>query len=96
MRSARKKLLAAIAERRKDFLPPPYDAILDEAGFDGLCSIVDHFGGLTVYIPGSVERIMKDCLRAEMLESFDGTNYDALAKRFEMTRRQVRKLLHDS
>ena len=44
MRNERKKFLAAIAERHKDKLPPPYDAIVDEASFDALCELVDHLG----------------------------------------------------
>ena len=65
--------LRRVASLHPHALMHPFDAIMDEYGFDTVCGIVDYLGGMTVYIP-SKHHIFKDCLQREIAKEYqEGT-----------------------
>ena len=72
----------------------PYDTIMDnEGGFEAICTLVEHFGGLSVYVP-NLRTIFAKCLEAEARNEFKGSNYKSLSRKFGFTERHLRRLLN--
>ncbi len=63
-------------------------------GIDGYRKLVGHFGGTSVYIQ-KCDKTVKN-LRDEKIKSkFDGGNYKALAREFNLSESAVRKILNN-
>jgi Mor family transcriptional regulator len=71
----------------------PFDAIMDEYGFDAVCLFADMFGGATVYIPNK-RTIFKQCLEQEAAKDFlNGATYRTLIQKYGLSERQLRRML---
>ena len=71
----------------------PFDTIMNEYGFDAVCSIVDYLGGSTVYIP-SKRRVFMGCLEKEITKDFlNGSTYRALIHKYGISERHLRRML---
>ena len=71
----------------------PFDAIMDEYGYDAVCTVADLFGGATVYIP-SKRTIFLGCLEEEATKEFlDGAPYRTLIQKYGFSERQLRRML---
>ena len=86
------ELLRQAAVKHKKEIMPPYDVIMDLEGFDAICALSEHLGGSTVYIP-NVKTIFMRCLEREAASEFDGANFHALAHKYGLTERHLRKVL---
>ncbi len=66
--------------------------ITQEIGIDAAIRIVELFAGEVIYIPRwqSVCRQVRD---KRIADEFTGCNYDELAKRYDLTARQVRNII---
>ncbi|MCL2365243.1 MAG: hypothetical protein FWC71_11360 [Defluviitaleaceae bacterium] len=81
------------AFRHPQAIMQPFDVIMDDFGFDAVCSIVDYLGGMTVYIP-SKRHIFMGCLQKEIAnEHQNGTPPRDLIRKYGITDRTLRKIL---
>lgn len=63
-----------------------------EIGMPALCTVLYYAGGLQMYIP-KLEKILIPTRDKAIKKEFDGFNYNALAKKYNITERTVRKLV---
>lgn len=69
--------------------------IAECVGIDGYKNLVKHFGGTSVYIQ-KCDKTVKN-LRDEKIKSkFNGGNYKALAREFNLSESAVRKILNNA
>jgi len=87
-----RSVLSIIAEKHRDKIIKPYDAIFEECGLDAILAYCGHFGGLTVYMP-SVRRIFGSCIAHEVRSEFNGMNYKALAIKYDVCESYIRKIV---
>jgi Mor family transcriptional regulator len=73
-------------------IPEPFDAIMEQFGFDAVCSIIDCFGGATIYIP-SKRTVFKGCLEREAVREFKGSNYRMLTRKYGFSERHLRRMI---
>jgi len=72
---------------------PPYDIIMADYGFDALCTVVDLFGGATIYIPNK-RTIFLRCLEREAVKEYvNGANFRSLINKYGFSERQLRRLI---
>jgi len=89
-----KKLLRELATKHPKDLPPPFDEIVKmDNGFDAVCAFVDYFGGMTMYVPQERGFFMRCKERAAAAE-FDGTNFNALGRKYGLTQRHLYRLFN--
>ncbi len=78
---------------RREDIPAEYLDLADALGLEVFLRLTRLFGGQSLYIPKteSLEREARDrAIRAR----FDGNNYRALGTRFQLSERQIRKILN--
>ena len=66
--------------------------IAECVGIDGYKKLVRHFGGTSVYI----QKADKSTRDKEIKELFNGYNYKTLARKFNLSESQVRRILSDA
>ncbi|MCL2189904.1 MAG: hypothetical protein FWC16_12985 [Defluviitaleaceae bacterium] len=84
--------LRRAAARHPSLVLEPFDAIMEQYGFDAVCMIIDCFGGSTVYIPGR-HTVFRGCLEKEAINNFNGSNYQALSRKYGISERHMRRML---
>ncbi|MCL2604034.1 MAG: hypothetical protein FWD90_06110 [Defluviitaleaceae bacterium] len=85
--------LRRAATLHPSLIPEPFNAIMEQYGFDAVCTIADYFGGATVYIPCK-RTIFRNCLEREAVKELDGTNYLTLMRKYGFSERHLRRLLN--
>ena len=71
---------------------PPFDTILEIAGFDALYDFVHEFNGQSLYVPNP-RTIFVRCLEMEVKKEFTGQNFSGLAKKYGYTERHKRRVI---
>lgn len=87
-----KSILRQAAQRHPSEIMHPYDVIMGLDGFDAICAIGEHMGGLSVYVP-SIRTIFARCLEAEARSEYKGGSIAALAQKYGFTERHMRRIL---
>ena len=86
-------LLRHAATQHPHAIMQPFDAIMEQYGFDAVCNIVDYLGGSTVYIP-SKRKIFMGCLEKEITKEYlDGIHYHDLVRKYSISERHLRRLV---
>ena len=83
------------AERYPELIQKPYYRIYNAAGFEGLQSITDCFGGQNVYIP-SLRTILANCIEQEIIrlnQEYRCMSINSLAGRFGYSYRTLNRLV---
>lgn len=77
---------------RSSDIPAEYQDIVEGLGLGNFLRLAALRGGQELYIPkrNSLEREARD---RDIRAQFDGRNYRALAARFQLSERQIRKIL---
>jgi len=86
-----KQLLREIAIKHQNEILQPFDVIMDAAGFDALNLFVEHFGGMTTYIPQEKTIFMR-CLERAAAAEFNGRNYAELGRKYGLSQRHMYRL----
>ena len=66
--------------------------IAECVGIDGYKSLVKHFGGTSVYIQ-KADTLCINSRNKKIFESFNGYNYKFLARKFNLSEGQIRKII---
>lgn len=75
-----------------DDLPPSQQELAEIIGLDKYLELVKYVNGDSIYLPKydslfeGAERVLRD---KEIIEKFDGYNYEELAKAYDLTRRRI-------
>jgi Mor family transcriptional regulator len=86
-------MLHHVAKLHPKEILEPFDTIMEQYGFDAVCTIVDCLGGSTVYIP-SKRYIFQRCLEKEVEKEFAGSNYAYLTRKYGFSERHLRRMLN--
>lgn len=70
----------------------PFDSLMQTGGFDALFEFAEQLGGITLYV-SATKTIFARCLEIEVLKAFTGNNYIALAKKYGLTERHIRRMV---
>jgi Mor family transcriptional regulator len=73
----------------------PFGTLMEQFGFDAVCSIVDYLGGATVYIP-SKRTIFLKCLEKEARKEFEQLTYNKIHRKYGISERQMRRMMRES
>lgn len=76
---------------KEDLTDSFYD-IADEIGLDSFIKLCELCGGSSLYIP-TMNSLLKPVRNRVIKESFDGGNYKELARKYNITEVQVRKII---
>jgi Mor family transcriptional regulator len=71
----------------------PFNNILDTAGYEALSSILEEFGGTSLYIP-TKRTVFNICIKQQVKKEFNGNNYRELAKKYEFSERSIRNIIN--
>jgi Mor family transcriptional regulator len=85
-------LLREVAQLHPKELMPPYDTLMERHGFDAVCSVVELFGGATIYIP-KLRTIVFRCLELEADREFTGKNCLEISRKYGFTHRHMRRIM---
>lgn len=79
---------------RPEDLTPAQQQVADLIGFDNYAKLIDVYAADTIYIPkkDSFERIVRN---QKIIEEFNGYNFAALAKRYNLTSVTIRRIVED-
>ena len=80
------------AERYRDYILPPYDAMMDMEGFDAICAFSNTFSGTSVYVP-RLRTIFCQCLEQDILRLYNGHNIRELVQQYGFSERYIRNLI---
>ena len=75
-----------------DDLPQPYDAIARKVGIKAALALNENFGGLALYFP-KLDKILFKKRDALIRKEFNGINHKALAIKYGLTERWIRKIV---
>lgn len=89
-----KELLRQAVQRNPAAIKQPYDTIYDTCGFDAVYTFLEHFGGMTIYVPGEKNVFLK-CIEQEIKNILTETNIDSLAAKYNYSKRHLRRMLND-
>ncbi len=78
---------------RREDVPPEYRDLADALGMKALLRLIRLWGGQSLYIP-KPESLAREARDREIRAGFDGKNARALAARFGLSQRQVRKIIN--
>ena len=78
---------------RLEDVPAEQQDIAEVLGMDTFLQLVRLCGGMDFYIP-KLESLERNGRNREIRARFDGGNYRALAARFRLSERQVRKIIN--
>jgi Mor family transcriptional regulator len=81
-----------IKHLNKDDLQDSFYDIADEIGLDTFVKLCELCGGSSLYIP-TMKSLLKPVRNRVIKESFDGGNYKELARKYNITEVQVRKII---
>lgn len=76
----------------KEDVPDSLKDIADEIGIDNFIKLCRLCGGVCIYIP-TENSLIKPIRNRVIRESFDGSNYKDLARKFNISEVQVRKIV---
>jgi len=86
-------LLRTAATQHPYAIMQPYDALIEEHGFDAVCAMLDYFGGSTVYIPNK-RKIFMGCLEKEIAKEYlNGIHYHDIIRKYHISERSLRRIL---
>jgi Mor family transcriptional regulator len=85
-------LLREVAQFHPKELMPPYDTLMERHGFEVICSIVELFGGATIYVP-ALRTIVFGCMEKDAHREFTGTNSLEIARKYGFTQRHMRRIM---
>ena len=77
-----------IAEIGGGDLPESWQEMVDIIGIKSVLEICRRFGGISLYVP-KLESVIAPAKRRAILKEFKGNNYRGLAKRFDISERNV-------
>ena len=83
------------AERYSELIQKPYNQIYKAAGFEGLQTVTDCFGGQNVYVP-SLRTILANCIEQEIIrlnQEYKCLSINSLAGRFGYSYRTLNRLV---
>lgn len=75
-----------------DDLPEPYKQIARVVGVKAVLALNENFGGLALYFP-KLDKILFKKRDALIRKEFNGTNHKALAIKYGLTERWIRKIV---
>jgi len=78
---------------RREDVPEEYRDLAGALGLEAFLRLTRLFGGQSLYIP-KTESLEREARDRDIRARFDGKNYRALAARFHLSERQIRKILH--
>ena len=78
----------------KEDLPDSFYDIADEIGIDTFLKLCELCGGSSIYIP-TMNSLLKPVRNRIIKENFNGANYKELARKYNITEVQVRKIVSD-
>lgn len=76
------------------YLPPPYDVIARIAGIDAALEVAKEYGGEQVYM-AKYETVIRPIRDVKIRREFNGFNFKALARRYQITEQMVRNIVSD-
>lgn len=76
----------------KEDIPVSFTDIVDEIGIVGFIKLCKLCGGTSIYIP-TENSLVKPIRNRVIRESFDGGNYKELARKFNVSEVQIRKII---
>ena len=82
------------AERYPEALPPPYDEIVKEHGFDALYNVSWLLGGMTVHVP-QPRALFAHCIKAQILDEFNGYNQRELARKYGYAYNTIKRWVNE-
>lgn len=83
---------AQTAQNHPQLIAPPFDAFYAAHGFDATYGILEHFSGMSVYVPGA-RVVFFNCILADARREFNGGNYRELARKYGYSERAFRRFL---
>ena len=89
-----KELLRQAVQQNPAAIMQPYDTIYDTCGFDAVCAFIEHFGGMTIYVPGE-KKIFLKCIEKDIKNKLNETNIDSMAIKYGYSKRHLRRLLNE-
>ena len=89
------RVLKDAAVNNPEQIMPPYDAIYNAAGFEGLAATLDLLGGKSVYVP-SLRTVLARCIESEARREREKKHLslESIARKYGYTSRHLRKLLN--
>ena len=78
----------------REDIPDSLIDIVDEIGMDNFIKLCRLCGGISIYIP-TENSLVKPIRNRVIRESFDGGNYKELARQFDISEVQIRKIIAD-
>lgn len=75
-------------------LPEPYKTIAEVCGMDAVVKLAEHFGGSQPYFQ-KLDTIIDSMKERNILQEFNGYNYDELARKYNCSTRWVREITSD-
>ena len=87
------RLVKEIVSNYKSEVMYPFNEVMSLIGFEALCVIIEEFGGNTIYIP-TKRRVFSNCFEQQIIKEFNGKNYKALSKKYEVNERTIRNLIN--
>ena len=88
------ELYKKMARRYPEKLPRPFDEIYKRVGYDGIDIFIQFFGGNNTYIPRH-KSLFSECIRQEILSSYNGKNRRELCRRFNISNRTFTRYITD-
>ena len=74
-------------------LPEPYEQIARLISVEAAVTLAKAFGGEHVYMP-KTDSIVQSVRDKKIIAEFDGYNYEALAKKYNLTSTWIRKIVY--
>ena len=94
-----KEALRAAARKHPGEILQPYDLLIEQDGFDAICTVSEVMGGRHIYVP-SIRTIFAKCVEAEAREELEKAGkglsiFARLARKYGFSERQMRRILGD-
>ena len=86
------EIIKNAAQKYPSLVWKPFDALMEEIGFEPLFALTEEFGGSMVYIP-TKKTMFKYCLAKEIINEFDGGNHKYLAGKYDFSVKGIRDIL---
>lgn len=75
-----------------DRFPEPYQSIAQEIGVENAVKIARMYAGMGLYFP-KLDDVLIELRNAKIRAEFDGGNYKALARKYDLTERWIYQIL---
>ena len=86
-----KIFLQDLVKNHSEQIKYPFDNILNIIGFNALCSLIEEFGGSSIYNP-TTKSLFRNCIAAQIKKEFNGGNYRELAVKYGLCERTIRNI----